>query len=302
MVARLVGFVSDARERGLLLLIGRLASLGLAVAAGGFAGLAVASTPPIVVVALFLGCLGGLIGFAVVAGPLEAADRARRGRALVRGRRTAGTIVVLTLVIDGVTGVFGPAAAPLLVVVALVGAPWGWARQRRQLGRRQAGGVATAGSSDPGAGAEPPSAPSVPELDVLSTPALCAAWHSSYYALRHAPDEITHGDLVALRRRYLDELERRDPDGVASWLVAESRPANTNPRRHISSSRLDVADPVPAARSSNEEEVSSPGLGGEPVDQQSRHDPRGVGAEGGGRTTPRAGDAPTPPASPDSSP
>jgi hypothetical protein len=61
------------------------------------------------------------------------------------------------------------------------------------------------------------------------------AWQLSYVLLQHArttPDRIA---LVTIRQRYLDELERRNPDGFRLWMANGARAAS-NPRRYLSSS------------------------------------------------------------------
>jgi len=73
----------------------------------------------------------------------------------------------------------------------------------------------------------------------VPTAALCARWQHSYHTLHRAPDLATRDMLARARGCYLDELERRDPGGVARWLASETRPASTGPHRHLS------ADPAP---------------------------------------------------------
>lgn len=49
---------------------------------------------------------------------------------------------------------------------------------------------------------------------------LCRAWRLSYPRLQQATSTERRAQLVALRRQYLDELERRDPVGFGHWLQA----------------------------------------------------------------------------------
>lgn len=74
----------------------------------------------------------------------------------------------------------------------------------------------------------PGPAGAVPDLPVpsgsvqLTTGQLCVAWEMSGALLSRALPGAERDQIVALRRRYLDELERRDPDGFRRWLDAGS--------------------------------------------------------------------------------
>ena len=80
--------------------------------------------------------------------------------------------------------------------------------------------------------------PSLPDEPVehCSTEELCRAWRASYTALQHG---CTSADLTALadrRRRYLDEIERRDPAGYARWMASGAR-AGSDPARFLTQGR-----------------------------------------------------------------
>lgn len=76
------------------------------------------------------------------------------------------------------------------------------------------------------------------DLTRWSDEQLCWAWRVSYGQLAHAPGHKL--DRLALqRRRYLDELERRNPTGFAAWLGSGAR-APSNPARYITSPTLPV--------------------------------------------------------------
>lgn len=61
---------------------------------------------------------------------------------------------------------------------------------------------------------------------------LCWAWRVSYVALQHAPSVSARLGAVQTRQEYLDELERRNPEGLAAWLCSGARAAG-DPRPYI---------------------------------------------------------------------
>jgi hypothetical protein len=66
------------------------------------------------------------------------------------------------------------------------------------------------------------------DLSTLDDAALCLAWRRSFLMLEEArsgPDRVA---LVVQRQLYLDELQRRSPQGVAAWLASGAR-ASSNP-------------------------------------------------------------------------
>ena len=80
------------------------------------------------------------------------------------------------------------------------------------------------------------------DLPVVSCPArppaamddeeLCWAWRVSYVALQHAPSVPARLGAVQTRQQYLDELERRNPEGLTAWLYSGARAAG-DPRPYI---------------------------------------------------------------------
>lgn len=52
----------------------------------------------------------------------------------------------------------------------------------------------------------------------LTNRQLCVAWQMTHTMLARAAQGVQRDELVALRTRYLDELERRDPSGFRRWL------------------------------------------------------------------------------------
>jgi len=71
-------------------------------------------------------------------------------------------------------------------------------------------------------------APLTDDLETLDDAGLCLAWRRSFLMLEGARNEHDRMALVVQRQRYLDELQRRCPDGVAAWLASGAR-ASSNP-------------------------------------------------------------------------
>jgi hypothetical protein len=180
--------------------------------------------------------------------------RARRHRQLII------TVIVVALAGVALAGwlyCIGPAAAALPIAVVLT-SPALFNRLDRRLPHRQqrgpsAGGGAAVLGTSPAEGsdqddepmktsdaARAPAADLLPvEVGSLSDEALCQGWRTSFIALEQllaAGDTAQQALLVSRRQQYLDELERRHPDGVAQWLLAGAGPAS-DPAPYILSPR-----------------------------------------------------------------
>lgn len=102
---------------------------------------------------------------------------------------------------------------------------------------------ARTGPRQPGATTDPAarSAEPLPDaegLRALTLTELCWGWRASFTALDRADPLVEYrrwAALVAVRRCYLDEIARRDPEGLARWLYAGARPAS-DPTRYLSAS------------------------------------------------------------------
>ncbi|MFI7062535.1 hypothetical protein ACIBL3_16255 [Kribbella sp. NPDC050124] len=100
----------------------------------------------------------------------------------------------------------------------------------------------TSEAPEPPAPEEPVLAPQVeidedeseatPDIGFLSAEELCLAWRRSFVRLEAALSPQVRLDVVEERQRYLDELYRRSPDGVAAWLAAGAR-ASGNPLPYV---------------------------------------------------------------------
>lgn len=71
------------------------------------------------------------------------------------------------------------------------------------------------------------------EIGFLSDEELCLAWRRSFLLLEAARSAQARLTVVEERQRYLDELYRRSPAGVAAWLAAGAR-ASGNPLPYVS--------------------------------------------------------------------
>jgi hypothetical protein len=74
------------------------------------------------------------------------------------------------------------------------------------------------------------------DLAELDDVALCRAWRHSFTLLQAARGGAGHLAIVERRSSYLDELQRRCPDGLATWLAAGAR-ASDNPLPYLREQR-----------------------------------------------------------------
>jgi hypothetical protein len=197
--------VSRVLIGGALLSSGSLAVVGgLALGGQGLVGAGLAAT--------LAGCTAAGIA-------REAPDRSR-GSALEAAVRAAGWTVGVVLVIAGVSTVAGGAVAVVVVLTALTAIALRWGRRQRE--RSTAGGgsaqvVRLATGPTP---AGPVGDSRMLPVDALSTRALGEEWLRTTAALGGRLSPAARASLVGRREEALDELERRDPDGFARWLVA----------------------------------------------------------------------------------
>ncbi|MFG1814476.1 hypothetical protein ACGFIF_11975 [Kribbella sp. NPDC049174] len=74
------------------------------------------------------------------------------------------------------------------------------------------------------------------ELSSLDDEALCLAWRRSFVLLEDARSAMARLSVVEQRQRYLDELDRRSPEGLAAWLASGAR-ASGNPLPYVDDAR-----------------------------------------------------------------
>ena len=74
------------------------------------------------------------------------------------------------------------------------------------------------------------------ELGSLDDAALCLAWRRSFRLLETASSAAERVSIVEQRQQYLDELNRRSPEGLAAWLASGAR-ASGNPLPYVDDAR-----------------------------------------------------------------
>ena len=86
-----------------------------------------------------------------------------------------------------------------------------------------------------------PSRPGDLDESAATTAQLCQQWHDTFEDLHHASTPAAQLRIVTVRQRCLDELERRDPDGLNAWLASTASPAG-DPTRYL---RMDQSNAPP---------------------------------------------------------
>ena len=153
----------------------------------------------------------------LVTGATAAAGYERRDTATQPGTRLKATLIAMAVaaatgVALGLTVLVGPGPLGLLLILAAASPPavcWYCVKL---------------GSA--------PAATGIHQME-RSTAELCQEWHDSYEALRNAPTVAARLRIVMARQRCLDELERRDPEGLHAWLASAASAAG-NPGTFLS--------------------------------------------------------------------
>jgi hypothetical protein len=198
-------------------------------------GAALVYAPQMVIPAVVLGALAGVVVYAVAVNPAAPPRTTPWAATRARAWRVGAVVALMALAVSGMAVLLGDATLPVLLFVALAVAVRSRSRIRPALAWIRARRVAPPAPAAP-APTRRPAAVAPPHGATLSTcgmAALCATWQRSYHHLGEVADEAARDALVDLRRRCLDEFERRDPEGTARWLATEPRPAGTAPHRHV---------------------------------------------------------------------
>lgn len=187
--------------------------VGVLFAVPGLVAAVLLSRPATLLIAFFViaaATTGLVIGFGTTPGSATGDTRGRLRQAVLTGALVAGA----GLAMSGLVQLLGSAAF-LLFLLVLATSPPVVSRLFRKRGIR---------SKDRSAGAA--------QARELTTLELCRQWQDSYQALREAPTLALRLQIIEARELCLDELERRNPDGLQAWL-ASSASAAGDPSRFL---------------------------------------------------------------------
>jgi hypothetical protein len=137
---------------------------------------------------------------------------------------------IVVFAIAGFCEIAGTACWPIVWVSLVTAAIALWLP-----GRRRRTPALVVHTVQAGTNAQAPTHPAIAEDTIagMSTHQLCRAWRQSWLMLLDTGLDPTQWIRVAeTRRRYLDELERRDPTGFSRWLDSGAR-AGGNPSKFI---------------------------------------------------------------------
>lgn len=201
--------------------VGAVAGSVLA-AADGLAGV-------VAILAVVAGVLGGVVAVAL--------DQRRQAPGTTTTTwlswrpvvRAAGLAAIAVVLLQVWSSVLGPTLWPVLALAALTSP--GLVRlvlPHVRGGRRTPLSTASAVVPWCGCGCSKPvtAAEMAGILSVLDDAGLCRAWRASFLRLRGAPGASARLQVAMVRQAYLEELERRDVDGLRRWLETGPRPAS----------------------------------------------------------------------------
>lgn len=137
---------------------------------------------------------------------------------------------IAVFALAGFYEIAGPASWPIVWASLVTGVIAFWSHRRRRRTPALVLHTVQAGTN-----AQAPTYPVIGEdtLASMSTRQLCRAWRQSWLMLLDAgPDPTQRIRVAETRRRYLDELERRDPAGFSRWLGSGAG-AGGNPSKFI---------------------------------------------------------------------
>ena len=159
-----------------------------------------------------------------------------------QGLRRALTTGVIVTAIAGLLAMFAVIGVVLVLLLTVTSPHVRALARRRRVPRRGRPEVPRPGSEEPPRTRDRSRAASeirlsaIVDLSTSDDEALCLAWRRSFQLLAEAPSAEAALSIVELRQRYLDELHRRSPQGVAAWFDAGGR-ASGSPLSFLSDSR-----------------------------------------------------------------
>jgi hypothetical protein len=217
-----------------------ITAAAVAMTVGMWAAFAVGTVPGVLGLFFSLAVLGVLIALLQ-----QHDDKApQHGRAVLCGAVGSAALVST----GGLVAAFGPEAF-WLTVAGAASCPWLLRRVMRLVRRSTSAPPPAHGHRlrEPFAPPEPPGQPELPPeppvttvevtapavgADCLDDLALCLEWRRSFIALQRSSTLVTRMRVVQQRQLYLDELERRNADGLSAWLESGARAAG-DPSRYI---------------------------------------------------------------------
>lgn len=154
----------------------------------------------------------------------------------------AATAGVILIGVVGLIALSGAAAVPLVLVLTVTAEPVA-RRLRRWPPLAQLLSPQPSALCDPDEATAPGSLPEPPpSCAELSGDALCRGWRTSFAELQNARSPADRLRLARIRQQYLDEIERRDPEGFAEWFSTGAR-AGSDPSKFLT-----TREPPPADR------------------------------------------------------
>lgn len=223
-------------------------------AGAGLVAIAVVAAPGAAVGGVLFGALAAALGFTWVRdhAPADATSKARVGS--WGGLIVAAAVTGAWLVLTGLVLLLGPASGPILLLLFATGCaallrrlvrsgggpdsyPWRTVPERllrtaQEVDRSHHDGPGRATRTT--ASAWTPLPPPIPAN--MSIRQLCLAWNRTYFVLIDLPPGRYRADVVQVRERLLDEIERRDPEGFLRWLDTGAR-AGSDPGRYLAGDR-----------------------------------------------------------------
>lgn len=205
----------------------RICWLTLCIALGAV-GVVLALSWSISVTVVFFTCAaacGAVLGTAAL-GPEDAPPESIVWRQVVVGATIGGLVTVAAI---GMGVLLGAGSAVMLLLLGFGSSPTVIRFCRRRVGQSASESASAPPSERLDQTAEPAAA--VPADDAQSQPQsltdaqLCTAWRVSFSALEKARTEQQRLRIVEERQDCLDELERRNPHGLAAWLASGARAA-----------------------------------------------------------------------------
>jgi hypothetical protein len=150
--------------------------------------------------------------------------------------RTAAAVGTILVSVVGLISLSGIAAVPLVLMMAVTARPvarWlhSWPPIAQVLGQQGSELGDPVVVTVTGSSLSPP-----PSWEGLSDDALCRGWRTSFVVLQHTSSVTGRLRIARMRQRYLDEIERRDPQGFAQWFSSGAR-AGSDPSKFLTPRR-----------------------------------------------------------------